>query len=196
MKGTKGKASKFRERAYSTRSDASSMSGLKDVCRICHWYAEARGTDNQVEELIFPCACLYAGVHQRCIYKWASKMKSNVCEVCDQKFDPKYVPEIKQPYINWNFVPSYTRRRSIIASIILTFLVAITVITSYLLVKTLMKGENIKDSMHIVWPLIAVVSICCMGLICFVTWFCVFCRETVKEYSEASKKHMRRIEEA
>ncbi|XP_078000983.1 E3 ubiquitin-protein ligase MARCHF1-like [Glandiceps talaboti] len=193
MRGTKGRASKFRDRTYSSKSDASSMS-MRDICRICHLDANV---DEEKTELIFPCACRYAGVHQYCIYKWALKMKSNICEICEKRFDAKYVPEIPQPCINWNFVPSYTRRRTIIAVIVMVFLVAITCITSYLLANTLKKNtKGISDSVHIVWPLIAVVAICGMGFICFVTWFMFFLCETFKVYHSASSKHRKRIQQA
>lgn len=180
----------YRARTVSSGSYASTLSN-KEMCRICHYKVDEDGND----VLIYPCGCKFSsgGVHETCVNKWAFRMKSNVCEICRHRYDSKYVPYIKQPLINWKFVPQYTRKRTVIAIVVLVFLLAITCITSYLLASTLPKNQGMRSSLQIVWPLVAVVSVSGMGLVCFLAWFIMFCWGTVSEYKEESSKHKERI---
>ncbi|XP_002740289.1 E3 ubiquitin-protein ligase MARCHF3-like [Saccoglossus kowalevskii] len=179
-----------RDRTLSSGSYSSTMSN-REMCRICHHKTD----DTGVDVLIYPCACKFSsgGVHATCVNTWAWEMRSNVCEICRRRYDSRYVPYIKQPCIQWKFVPRYTRRRTVIALVVLAFLLAITTITAYLLTDTLLNKPDIESSLHAVWALVAAASVSGMGLICFLAWFIMFCCETVKEYREESSKHKERL---
>nr|XP_054752482.1 E3 ubiquitin-protein ligase MARCHF11-like [Lytechinus pictus] len=72
-----------------SRASWSSTSSNEPVCRICHDTEDERGKT----KLISPCGCSGSAqfIHKKCLQKWTSMKGATTCEICNQRYKPKYI---------------------------------------------------------------------------------------------------------